>query len=73
MKKVNLDLEFEKFKKQNLKILQEKFNEIHNFNNYFEEKWQEYQEENELIDKSNELNITQCAEIYEYLKENKIK
>jgi len=51
MKKVNLDEEFENFKKRFL----EKFLEIHNFNNYLEEAWQVYQRENDLIDKSNEI------------------
>jgi len=50
MKKVNLDLEFEKFKKRYL----EKFLEIHNFDTYLEETWQEYQNENQLIDQSND-------------------
>lgn len=54
MKKVNLDLEFERWKKDNEEHLKEKFLEIHNFNDYFEEAWREYQDEEGLIDKSNE-------------------
>lgn len=45
MKKVNLDEEYEIFK--------EKFLEIHNF----EQEWRNYQNENGLIDQSNEINF----------------
>ena len=51
MNKVNLDEEFKKFKERFL----EKFLDTHNFNNYLEDAWQEYQRENNLIDKSNEI------------------
>jgi len=57
MKKVNLDLEFEKWKEKYEGHLKEKFLEIHDFNNCLEEEWQKYQQENELIDKSNEVEI----------------
>lgn len=53
MRKVNLDLEFEKWKKKNEKRLIERFLEIHGFNDMLEEEWQRYQNENEPIDKSN--------------------
>ena len=55
MKKVNLDLEFEKWKNKNEEHFKEKFLDTHDFYNYLEEAWQEYQMENGLIDKSNEL------------------
>lgn len=49
MKKVNLDLEFEKFKDKFL----EKFLDTHNFSNSLQEAWEEEQNEKGLIDKSN--------------------
>ena len=52
--KVNLDLEFEKWKKDNKEYLKEQFLKIHNFNEFLEEAWRDYQNENGLIDKSNE-------------------
>ena len=55
MKKVDLDLEFEKWKRIHKKYLKEKFLDTHNFYEYLEEAWQEYQRENDLIDKSNEF------------------
>ncbi len=55
MKKVDLDLEFEKWKQENEDNLKENFLDTHNFYNYLEEAWQEYQRENDLIDKSNEI------------------
>jgi hypothetical protein len=45
MKKVNLDEEYEKFKT--------KFCEIHEL----EKAWQEYQQENDLIDETNKMLI----------------
>jgi len=51
MKKINLDEEFENFKKRFL----EKFLEIHNFDSELEEAWRDYQRENDLVDKSNEI------------------
>lgn len=54
MKKVNLDEEYEKWKKENEEHLKEKFLEIHNFDNYLEEEWRTYQQENDLVDESNE-------------------
>lgn len=53
MEKVDLDLKFEKWKQDNEEHLKEKFLEIHNFQEYLEEAWREYQNENGLIDKSN--------------------
>jgi len=55
MKKVNLDEEFEKWKQENEEHLKEKFLDTHNFYDYLEEAWQEYQRENDLVDKSNEF------------------
>jgi len=55
MKKVNLDEEFEKWKQENEENLKEKFLDTHNFYDYLEEAWQEYQRENDLVDKSNEF------------------
>lgn len=55
MKKVDLDEEFEKWKQENEEHLKEKFLDTHDFYNYLEEAWQEYQRENDLIDKSNEI------------------
>ncbi len=54
MLKVDLDKTYEIWKNKNEKSLKEKFLEIHNFHNYLEEAWQEYQQENNLIDNSNE-------------------
>ena len=53
MKKVDLDLEFERWENDNIEHLQDKFNSIHNFSDFIEEAWQEYQQENQLIDNSN--------------------
>ena len=55
MKKVNLDEEFERWKEENEEHLKEKFLDTHNFYNYLEEVWREYQEENDLVDISNEI------------------
>jgi len=58
MKKVNLDEEYEKWKEENIEYLQDKFNDVHNFwgeDGFVQEAWEEYQEENGLIDKSNEV------------------
>ena len=55
MEKIDLDEEFEKWKQENEENLKEKFLDIHDFHNYLEEAWQEYQRENDLIDKSNEF------------------
>ena len=55
MKKVDLDEEFEKWKQENEENLKEKFLDTHNFYDYLEEVWQEYQRENDLIDKSNKI------------------
>lgn len=57
MQKVNLDLEFEKFKQKNEEHLKEKFLEIHGFHNYLEECWRNHQNENSLIDESNEEDL----------------
>jgi len=54
MKKVNLDLEYDKWLESNEENLREKFLDIHQFYDFLEEKWQEYQQENGLIDESNE-------------------
>ena len=54
MNKVNLDELFEKWKKENLEYLKEKFLDIHRFEDYIEEMWRQHQDENDLIDKSNE-------------------
>ncbi len=54
MEKVNLDKTFEIWKNKNEENLKEKFLDIHDFYNYLEEVWQEYQQENGLIDESNE-------------------
>lgn len=54
MKKVDLDKEFEKWKTENLDKLQDKFNDINGFLGFVEECWQDYQNENGLIDKSND-------------------
>ncbi len=48
-KKVDLDLKFEEFKKGFL----DKFLDSHNFYNELEEAWQEYKNENLLINKTN--------------------
>ena len=53
MKKVNLDKEFEKWKEENEEHLKEKFLDTHDFYSYLEEMWREYQEENDLVDISN--------------------
>jgi len=55
MKKVNLDLEYEKWKKENIEHLKERFLDTHNFDNYLEAFWRDYQEEHNLVDESNEL------------------
>lgn len=46
MKKVNLDKEYEKFKERNKDVY---------FDDDLEKAWQRYQQENDLIDKSNEV------------------
>jgi hypothetical protein len=63
MRKVNLDLEFEKWKQDNEEHLIERFLELHDFNDYLEEAWQEHQKENGLIDESNEESLEQPEEI----------
>ncbi len=53
MEKVDLDKTYEVWKNKNEKNLKEKFLDTHNFYNYLEEMWRSYQEENDLIDNSN--------------------
>ena len=60
MNKVNLDLEFEKWREEHEENLKEKFLDIHNFYDYLNEAWQEYQQENNLIDITNE-NFCNCG------------
>ena len=57
MKKVNLDEEFEIWKNENEERIKEKFLEIHDFDNCIEEEWRRYQDENGLIDESNEEDL----------------
>ena len=54
MKKVDLDKEFEIWKQNNERELIKVFLEIHNFDTYLQDEWETYQDENGLIDKSNE-------------------
>lgn len=54
MKKVNLDEEYDLWRKENEVELKEKFLEIHFFEAYLEEAWRDFQEEHDLYDKSNE-------------------
>jgi len=56
VKKIDLDKLFEKWKLENEEHLKAKFLDTHGFYNYLEEAWQCYQEENDLIDISNEFS-----------------
>ena len=55
MKKVDLDKTYEIWKNKNEEHFKEKFLDTHDFYNYLEEAWRDYQRENNLIDESNEL------------------
>ncbi len=65
MKKVDLDKEFEKWKSREIENLRDRFLEIHCFNDFIEEAWQEYQQEEGLIDKNNEFTGSSFDEIKE--------
>jgi len=52
--KVSLDLVYEKWREENIVRISEKFLETHQFEDYVEEMWREYQDKNNLIDESNE-------------------
>ena len=56
MKKSNLDDKFNKWKDKNLKEISERWKAIveYKFEEFIEKLWQEYQNENGLIDESNE-------------------
>ena len=56
MKKVNLDQEYEKFKKNLNFYYSWKGIDISLDNDFIEQSWRDYQEENNLIDESNEVN-----------------
>jgi len=48
-------MEFDKWRKENEEIFKEKFLDIHDFYDYLKESWREYQEENDIIDDSNDF------------------
>jgi len=62
MKKVNLDEKYDKWLENNQERITEKFLEIHNFQDYLQQLWEEYQEVEGLIDKSTDIEIEEVED-----------
>ena len=56
MKRVNLDDEYEKWLKAEESHLRDDFDSINGFDEFVGSRWKVYQDENGLIDKSNEVD-----------------
>jgi hypothetical protein len=54
MEKVDLDKTYDKWRDENIQEICDRFQDSDKFEEFVEELWQEYQNENGLIDKSNE-------------------